>query len=432
MREPIKQDPPRRHGMGGPHHHGPGGRPGPGGPGGPHKPPFITKQEALKRLFDAWHQKGGTELVPVTDCIGRVLAETQYAQYNIPLVRASAMDGVAFNYDVFAACGGHTEDWTLGQEFVRADTGDDFPDAYDTVVPIEDCTISDGHLTLTDEAKEYLEKGQMIRPSGSTQKQGDLLVEAGTVLQAPHMAALIGGGLASVPVIVKPTVAFIPTGNELIPAGTPLGRGQNYDSNSHLAGQMLRDMGAEPLLYPILRDDPQAIHDAVYDALEKADIVILNGGSSKGSEDYNTHLLAEEGNRLFYQVCAVPGRPMSASLFGEKLVLNLAGPSLGAFYGMDWCVRKLVCAWLGIPVPKRPTVDAILTAELHCPPVMELINMLSLTRDEQGRLLATPIDGREAGIAAALRANGLYVNPLGSHGFAAGDHIEVELLYGAV
>lgn len=426
MSETVKREHPRHSGMGGPR------RPGPGGPGGPHKPPFITKQEALARIFGAWKQKGGVELVPVTACAGRVLAETQYAQYNIPLVRASAMDGVAFSYDAFRACGSSTEGWTLGREFVRADTGDDFPDAYDTVVPIEQCTIAEGHLTLDSDAVEFLEKGQMVRPSGSTQKQGDLLVEAGTVLQAPHMAALIGGGLAAVPVIVKPKVAFIPTGSELIPAGTPLGRGQNYDSNSHLAAQMLRDMGAEPLVYPILRDEPQLIHDTFYDALEKADIVILNGGSSKGSEDYNTHLLANEGSRLFYQVCAVPGRPMSASMFGEKLVLNLAGPSLGAFYGMDWCVRRLVCAWLGIPTPKRPTADAVLTAELRCPPVMELIHMLSLTRGEDGQLLATPIDGREAGMAAALRANGLYVNPLGSHGFAAGDHIAVELLYGAV
>lgn len=426
MNEAEKHEHPRRP------HRFPGQHGGPGGPGGPHKPPFISKDEALKRIFDAWHQKGGVERVPVTACAGRVLAENQYAQYNIPLVRASAMDGVAFSFDAYQACGGRTEQWTMGVEFVRADTGDDFPDAYDTVVPIEDCTIADGHLILADEAKEYLEKGQEVRPCGSMLKQGALLAEAGTVLQALHMASLISGGIAEVPVIVPPKVAFLPTGSELIPAGMPLSRGQNYDSNSHLAGQMLREMGAIPLLYPILRDDPQAIHDAFYDALEKADIVIINGGSSKGSEDYNTHLLEKEGNRLFYQVCAVPGRPMSAAMFGEKIAINLAGPSLGAFYGMDWCVRKLVCAWLGIPVPQRPTADAVLTAELRCPPVMELINMLQLTRDENGQLLATPIDGRREGMAAAQRANGMYVNPLGAHPLAAGEHIQVELLCGPV
>ena len=84
----------------------------------------------------------------------------------------------------------------------------------------------------------------------------------------------------------KPRVAFLPTGSELVPLGAPVGRGQNIDSNSVLAQAMLTEMGAEPLCYPIVPDQPEALAEALEQALQAADVVLLNGGSSKGAEDY--------------------------------------------------------------------------------------------------------------------------------------------------
>lgn len=93
----------------------------------------------------------------------------------------------------------------------------------------------------------------------------------------------------------RPRVAFVPTGSELVPVGSPLGRGQNFDTNSLMAAQLLREMGAEPVISPILRDELPLLRQKLEELLKEADVVILNAGTSKGGEDYCAALLEENG-----------------------------------------------------------------------------------------------------------------------------------------
>ena len=174
-------------------------------------------------------------------------------------------------------------------------------------------------------------------------------------------------------------------------------------------------------------DDPEALSTALHEALRDADIVILNGGSSKGDEDFNTRLLAAEGELLFHGVSAVPGRPIGAAIIGGKPVINMAGPALAAFYTLEWCIRPLVCHWLGLPVPERPRLKARLTEGFSGAAPMDMLCRMEVRRGENG-YTATPMQRGKADLPAMLRTNAMVISPIGDRNYQAGEELEVELL----
>lgn len=102
---------------------------------------FTTCKQALAMLFEKWEPACGTEAVPVTQALNRIPAREYTALHSIPVVRASAMDGVAVQSARFADGMPDTSGWRLGEDYVRADTGDDFDDRFDAVIPIEEVTL---------------------------------------------------------------------------------------------------------------------------------------------------------------------------------------------------------------------------------------------------------------------------------------------------
>jgi molybdopterin molybdotransferase/putative molybdopterin biosynthesis protein len=122
---------------------------------------------------------------------------------------------------------------------------------------------------------------------------------------------------------------------------------------------------------------------------------------------------------------------MSGAVIAGKPVLNLSGPALAAFYSLDWMVRPLVCRYLGIPVPKRQTVQAVLTAPLRCPPPMSMLCMMEVCPQPDGNYTATPLSFRGSNAARTgrqLMANGLYVTAPGEPNHQPGECVQVELL----
>ena len=392
---------------------------------------LIRKEDALARLCQSWTPKLGTERIALEDAAGRVLCENQYAQYHLPLVRASTMDGVAVDSERFLSGVPDSSGWKMGIDYVRADTGDDFDDAFDTVIPIENVELlADGGLRF--HGKFSAKKGTNIKPQGSDVRKGSLLVPSGTVLDAMYLSALAMGGISEVPVIKKPRVAFLPTGSELVDVGQPLQRGQNYDSNSALVRQMLLDMGAQPVMYPIVPDEPVQLRNAIQDLLSHADILLVNAGTSKGGEDYCHAILQEIGTPVFDGIAAVPGRPMSAVVVEGKPVINLSGPSFAAFYSMDYMVHGLICHGLGIPVPVRETISAKLTAPIPKPPIFSMMVPMEVKRTAAG-YTASPVTLRGPGArgsAAAMTAQGIYITQPGERPSRPGETVSVELLRG--
>lgn len=388
---------------------------------------MISKEEALARLAAAWNPTPRPEWVPLGQACGRILAEPALARHSLPVVRAALMDGVALASGEFAHGRPDTASWKEGVQYARADMGDDFDDRFDACIPVEQVTfLEDGGLALAEEAA--ITPGTGIRERGTTVLEGQLLLSAGLKITPVDLGVLAMGGIESVPVRKRPVVAILPTGSELVPRGSPPARGQTLDSNSIMLEHMLLEMGAETICYPIVKDLTAQIAAMLDCALRVADIVVVNGGSSKGSEDLSTGLLQSRGELLFESVAKVPGRPIGATVAGETLIINLPGPPHAAFTGAHWCLRAAVAAFLGRPPEVPVMVEAVLAAPMRGPVPMEFTGKVAVSKLPDGRLLAEPLSGDLVSLADTMAANGLLISLAGHSGYEAGETVSVELL----
>lgn len=390
---------------------------------------LVTKEQALALLFDRWTPEPGTETVPLDQAVGRVLAEDQFARYTLPVVRAAMMDSIALRSADFTGGMPDTSGWRRGVEYERADMGDDFDDRFDAAIPVEDAELlPNGAIRIREGVS--VRPGEGIRKAGTTARAGEPLLKRGCRLAPTDLCVLATGGILEIPVFRRPVVAIIPTGSELIPLGEIPGRGQNIDSNSLMLKHMALAMGAEPLCFPIVKDMPNRMSAVLEEALSKADIVVVNAGSSKGEEDFSTRLLrGAAGAFLFHGVRAVPGRPLSISLVGSTPVINLPGPPVAAFNAADWCLRSVVSRFLQTENQCRPRVNAVLTAPLDGPPALRFTSRMRVYRDG-GTICAEPVLKEKSSTAENMAANGVYISPVGEGRLEAGREVRVELIRG--
>lgn len=390
---------------------------------------LTPKNEALELAMKAFEFKTGTEKVKIEESCSRTAAADVFAVNTLPVVRSSGGDGIAVRSSDFAGGMPDTFEWKEGEDYVRADTGDDFDDRFDAVIMIEFVQINEnGSVIIDPQAASEVKPGLEVIPSGSMVAAGDLVVPAGKQITASDMAAMATAGISEVEVFKKVSVAFIPTGNELVPAGQKPERGQNIDSNSILVKQMIGEYGGECVCFDIVRDDYEALQQAVDRALEISDIVIINGGSSKGSEDYNTKIITERGNLLFHRVAAGPGMPMAAAAAegGSKLLVNLPGPTVGAFYCLEWFIKPIMAAAMSMnPAPRRQ-VNAVLGADAHTPPIMAFHCRVKLEKNSDGTYTAWPLSFEDKGVVR-LTCDGAFVSPVGTGLIPAGTEIVVDL-----
>ncbi|MDO5696045.1 MAG: molybdopterin molybdotransferase MoeA [Eubacteriales bacterium] len=385
---------------------------------------FVSFEEAVEMFIETWPGQSSVEMVATADALHRVTARDYVSTVNVPVVRASMMDGVAFSFDRFQTK--DMSDWRLGEDFVRADTGDDFPDQYDTVLPIEAVRIgpSGRGLSLIDDMQ--IVRGMNIRPCGSLVAEGAPIVPAGRRLTATDLAALAMGNVGTVAVRKRPVVAFIPTGSELVSVGTALQRGQNVDANSILAEHLLRSFGAEPVMYPVVRDEPEAIMAAVRTARASADIVIVNGGSSKGEEDFGVRLQAEYGRLLFHWSEAGPGRPVALASVDDAPVIVVPGPVYGCFNVLHWFLYPIIRYRLQEHGEPYHRIRAVLTNAPDAPADFRFLCGVRLEKGETG-YQATLLSFKQDGTIPCLTADG-FVHTIPGVRWHVGDEIEVNLL----
>ena len=238
------------------------------------------------------------------------------------------------------------------------------------------------------------------------------------------------GGVAEIEVLKKPVVAFIPTGSELIAPGCPVTRGKNIDTNSLLARQTLCQLGAEPLCFPIVRDEDEDLDRVLTEALETADIVVINGGTSKGDEDCTATLLHRRGDVLCHGAQAVPGKPLCAAIVAGKPVINLPGPFIAAYHGLEWCINSVVSHYLKQPKQRRQTLKATLTSPQTGSDHVSMFTFYEITRKKDGTgYWANPCSFWDKPMWRCIAANAQYMTKLDDY-IPEGGEIEVELLRG--
>lgn len=325
-------------------------------------PAMPSRQEVTDELRRQWHPRPATEIVDAEDGLGRVLAADVRACFDFPPAQTSARDGIAVRFDDFAQGIPNARAWVRDVDYATADTGDDVPDAFDTVIQVEDllfagesgkmqggtpggCSFNDGFQIAVAPEK----RGQHVNPAGSSFREGDVIVAAGARMTPERVAAAVSCGAHALEVLARPRVGIIPTGNELIPAGQTPRRGETVNSNATLIRAYSKLLGAEPVVHDIVLDTHDAIAAAADELLASCDIVLINAGSSKGSEDCGPIVLAERCSAVVShgQRCA-PGKPaMSGVTADGKVVCVIPGPPLACDTAIHWLLSSLVAQWYG-------------------------------------------------------------------------------------
>ena len=287
------------------------------------------------------------EIVPVGQAVGRVLAADAVSQWDNPNTRIARMDSVAVHWDDFAEGLPDTENWVRGRDWDFANTGAAMPEGFDTAIVVEQAVFSDNDTKVAFKTCPFARYDGTAAP-GSRMKKGEVLVLAGMDL-TPMLAAYIAtGNNTHVHVLKRPVVAFIPTGNELVHASDDeVPAGKNVESTSITIAEKVRSWGGEPLVFDIVKDDREALKASLLSAARQADIVVLNAGSSKGSDDWGIEALEEIGTVYYHEVNHGPGHHSSFSVVNGTPVIGLSGPPDGGAIAADLYLYPAVRAALG-------------------------------------------------------------------------------------
>ncbi|MDX1415174.1 MAG: molybdopterin-binding protein, partial [Candidatus Promineifilaceae bacterium] len=274
-------------------------------------------QEALREA-DLWRPLSA-ERISVAEANGRVTASAIFARQSSPHYHASAMDGYALRaQDTVGARETHPVQLRLladnedPREITRpvqaANTGHPLPSWANAVVMIEHTqpvTLADGSPGI--EIRSAVPPWHHVRPMGEDMVATELVLPANHKLRPVDLGALSGSGHTTVSVYRQPRVAVIPTGSELVPLqnleeDSELHPGQIIEYNSIVLAAQVSDWGGEPVRWPIIPDELALIEEAVRSAAADYDLILVNAGSSAGSEDYTAHIVQELGKLLVHGV----------------------------------------------------------------------------------------------------------------------------------
>ena len=386
--------------------------------------PLIQAREDYLALLQSHGFGPKTEIIPVFESCGRVTARAVYAHICAPHYAASAMDGVAVTAkDTFGAT--ETTPVTLSPEqFIVLDTGDPIPEDRDAVIMVEDIVKNaDGSITIHAAAAPW----QHIRQIGEDVCAGEMILPSHMTVSPAAIGAMIAGGVLEIEVIRKPVVGIIPTGDEIIPPCTDPKPGDILEFNGSIFSAMVRQWGAEAVVYPIVPDKFDQIKTMVAKAAEECDMVILNAGSSAGREDFSAKVIRELGEVLYHGIAIKPGKPAILGCQGEKPILGVPGYPVSGIIVIEQLLKPLIDHWLQAPSAPSQYAKATLTR-----PVVSGLKYQEFVRVRMGcvggRLMASPLSRGSGVVSSFMKADGILEVPQGLEGYEAGEEVNVRLL----
>ena len=374
-----------------------------------------------------------SESASLGEAAGRVLADDAISGVNVPEFQRAMMDGFALgSADIQGASAEHPVSLEIlgdafpGQPFkgtvaagqaVRIMTGAPLPAGVDAVLPVER-TRPQAQQTL---ALQEIAPGKNVGRIGEDIRAGQLVLPAGRILRPQDVGVLSSIGYGEVPLVRRPRVRIVVTGNELLPAGTKPAGCRITDANGPmLTALVARDGGIHK--HPgIVPDDREAILAALR---EEADVILVTGGSSVGQEDHVPTLLAEHGELAIHGIAMRPASPTGMGRLGGRLVFLIpgnpvaclcaydffAGPAIRALGGRstDWPYRQVRAPLAGKLVSPRGRVD------------------YARVRYGQGQVEPLAISGASV-LSSTTRADGCVIIPADSDGYDAGAEVDVFL-----
>jgi len=411
--------------------------------------------EALRKWLEKLEFEGVSKPLPgetvrVIDSLGRVTAEAVIAKISSPFYHSSAMDGYAVKFpETFGASERTPKRLSIGAQALPVDTGDPIPDGFNAVIMIEDVQIRKSQQSPVDsrsgdsqdaaqttnsmQEAEYIEiiapatPWQHVRVIGEDIVATELIVPENHVIRPVDIGALLAGGHTEVQVRVRPRIVIVPTGTEIIEPGSDLKKGDIIEYNSRILSGLVTEWGGDPVRFGIVPDNLGELKKSILHAVDAGDIVVINAGSSAGSEDYTAAAIRELGEVILHGVGIKPGKPVILGWVRGKPVLGIPGYPVSAYITFTLFVRPLIYKLQGLEFKEPDTLKAMISRQVASTPGQE-----EFVRIKVGKVgdqyIATPIS-RGAGVLMSLvRADGFIRIPAMSEGIGSGTEVQVELL----
>ena len=335
---------------------------------------MISVQKAREQITRLYRRMQ-TKSIPLSESLGKVLANDLYASFDLPHFAQSSVDGYA------VALVDHTTDqFELVKEessagcpatailkpgqALRIFTGASVPVGADAVVMQEKITRQENNIIIQGTLPEA---SLNIRQPGSDLQENELALPAGTRINPPKIGLMASLGIREIPVFASPVVSILITGNEFSEPGQPLYDGIIYESNSYILDAALRQTGVDDIKIKRIKDDPASILDAIEEALRISDIVLITGGVSVGDYDYTVQAAEKAGvKQIFHKIAQRPGKPMYFGMKEDIYVFGLPGNMSSVLTCFYMYISPLIAYMQDVPNPVK-TIEATISEEVKSP-----------------------------------------------------------------
>jgi len=388
------------------------------------------------------------ETVPLSESLGRVIAEDISSPINLPPFDNSAMDGYAILFeDSTEASEQHPVKLSVvmdipagkaptGQlkrgQAARIMTGAPVPDGATAIVPVEHTTDNwqKGDVSPLPESVHIIQPandGANIRRIGENIQENQLVITRGTVIRPAEIGMLAGIGCTEVAVIRKPKVVILTSGDELVDINQPITPGKIRDTNSYTIASLITIAGGIPIRLPIANDTMDSIRQLYNEAIAlDPDMIISSAGVSVGTADLVKVVMSELGKIDFWRINLRPGKPLAYGKIQGIPFFGLPGNPVSAMITFEVFVRPSLAKMAGLP--HHPHLETAITAEDMKSDGRRSYDRVTLVRDNN-QLIATSTGTQSSGaLMSMVLADGLIIIPEDVTFVPAGTELSVLLL----
>ena len=401
---------------------------------------MISVEEALEKVLSHIRELEEEER-PILDCLGQVLSRDVYSHLDIPPHDNSAMDGYAVRFEDVVnfpslevigevACGSFPTRKVDPGKTIRIMTGAPLPYGADAVVPFED-TDEEGQAQKKPSRitiKGKVEEGENIRRRGEDIQKGMLVLTKGKVIHPPEIGVLFSLGLSRAPVVRRPVVSIIATGDELTQVGEPLSPGKIYDANTYTVAAQVQCYGGIPRILGIGCDTASSLNQKIDEGIKDSDLLITSGGVSVGDYDIVKDILARRGKVEFWTVRMKPGKPLAFGVMQGVPHLGLPGNPVSSMVVSELFVRPAIFKLMGKDIFPRPRVQAVMEDNLVNTDNRRIFARV-VVRESDGQYHAHLTGPQGSGILTSMvHADALAIIPEDVDMVKKGDVVWVQLL----
>jgi putative molybdopterin biosynthesis protein len=375
-----------------------------------------TLQEAREIFLGRWDLERilAPEMISTVAAVGRVTAAPVFARFSVPGFHAAAMDGIAVRAEeTFGTTAEKPRRLLVGRDAHWVNTGQSLPPGTDAVIMVEHVHQPDeGSLEIQAAAYPW----QHVRKVGEDVVATEILLPQNHLITPYDIGALLGGGVRELKVKRRPRTLVIPTGDELVEvdslreaAAPPAGKVVEF--NSWVLVNLIRQWGAVCDRHPVVPDSPESLRRVLLEATAgDYQVVVVNAGSSAGSEDHTANLVAELGEVLVHGVAIMPGKPTVLGEIRGKPVVGNPGYPVSAVISLEQFVRPLLLRMQGLPEPEPERVEAYPSQKIPSKLGVEEFVRVNVGRVGD-RVIATPLPRGAGSITSLTKASGFMVIP---------------------